>query len=101
MLDKGDAEDLHFRCMSHVLNLGAQDIMSMINYGMTKADHQESNEEVEEDSSRLEPVGKIVTKIRNSFVKIRRSKNLRKKLQSCCDVEKIAFLEPVLDVKTR
>lgn len=31
ILNKPDVEDLHFRCLSHILNLGVQDMLKIFN----------------------------------------------------------------------
>lgn len=110
ILNLKDAEDLHFRCLSHVLNLGVQDILKIFNRGLEDTDAglleeekilEDLDDDMEEDSTLSTPIGKIISKVRNLFKKIRFSEQLREKLRSYCIVEKIDFIEPVRDIKTR
>lgn len=83
--------------------------MKVFNTGSARIDNfndleeidDDSEHEKEEDLTDLAPVGKIISKIRNLFRKIRFSEKLREKLKSYCMVEKVDYIEPVSDVKTR
>lgn len=110
ILDRGDdAKDLHFRCLSHVLNLGAQDMLKIFNTGSAEHGEEEVPEPqapdeengLEEDLTELASIGEIITKVRHLFSKIRYSEQLREKLKSFCKIENIEYIEPVLDIKIR
>ena len=105
-------DDQHFRCFAHILNLGVQDILKLINvevndsidFSVTAVDSydscQSSDSEIElidEDQTFV----KIISKIRNIVKKIRFSEIFVTKLRSCCDAVNIPFIKPILDVKTR
>src|SRR3990170_2703125 len=65
----------HYRCAAHVLNLGVK--------------------------QGLELVSSLVRKARELMVKIKNSTQICDELRLLCDIKKIKYLKPLLDVKTR
>jgi len=64
----------HYRCVAHVLNLGVK--------------------------QGLELVSNSVEKVRELMIKIKDSTRLCDELHGLCDLKKINYLKPILDVKT-
>lgn len=97
ILDKADIEDCHFRCLCHILNLGVQDMLKILNYGsIEKADlHAHFIEKDEQNSGiSLNDMEQVISKVRNLFKKIRSSEQLRKTLELICvNVAKIDYVE--------
>lgn len=108
-----NTEDQHFRCFAHVLHLAVQDLFEAMNVICpqdlaTDNDDASVDDEAEyfedddnEKEQDLPPIAKIISKIRKTFKKIRRSEELMKKLESWCGASDVKFLKPKIDVKTR
>lgn len=99
-----DKENQHFRCFSHILNLGVQDVLKFLN---VEASNNESNSSSEDDDSDISDTDSD-TKTLNSVMKVRKtfkifkySEQLQKKLQNCCDTININYVKPQIDVRTR
>jgi hypothetical protein len=65
----------HYRCAAHVLNLGVKQGLELVNGSVRKA--------------------------RELMVKIKNSTKICDELRLLCDVKKIKYLKPLLDVETR
>lgn len=102
-----DPTDQHFRCFAHILNLGVQDVLKLINVNLDSSAHCVQSEESESDVSEGENYdsdnvfGNVIVKIRNTAKKIRFSEQLTNKLKLFCEANNIAFVKLKLDVKTR
>lgn len=117
---KIDTVNQHFRCFSHILNLGVQDILKMLNVTENDAKdenvrQEENNESLAEsnevdfsldneeiqDASELPYPAAAISKVSKTFVKLRRSEDLQLILQSFCTASKIKYIKTILDVSTR
>lgn len=99
IIQKQDIADCHFRCLCHILNLGVQDILKILNYGSIElADlYENGTEEYLVENENFIAVGQIISKIRLLFIRIRQSEQMRKKLKSICEnIENIQYVEPIL-----
>ena len=101
------SEDMHFRCISHILNLGAQDLLVQLklesdadlkNYD--EIDDEECETELEIPVEEKKNVTSL-NKLRTLFLKLKYSNNLRRKLKCCCGTVGIEMLSPSIDVSTR
>ena len=102
-----DKEDQHFRCLAHIINLGVQDLLQLLeidleNHDILDNDDSESSDD-DEDEINLDDnrILNIVKKIRFLSKKIKNSETLFNKLKSCCDIKDIKFKKPMIDSKTR
>lgn len=106
-----DKVDCHFRCFAHILNLAVQDIIKLLGSSEAQTEVDTFLDEFEvEDSLHYHseyvlddkiPADTIVNKIRKLFIKIKRSEQLKNKLNSCCDAVNIKQLSTICDVSTR
>lgn len=106
-----DSEDQHFRCFPHIINLGVQDLLKLINSQSNFImDNQLGSMDIEEeeDSDHEQSVdlddsqfSQIISNIRNTFIKLRRVESLRNQLQVFCQMSAEKYQKPTLDVKTR
>lgn len=98
-------KDIHFRCMSHILNLGVQDMLNLIKIEVKKPnlDDYDIENETDEilDDTEDDEFSVIVNKVRKLNIKIRNSEVLTKKLKSCCEVAECVYKKPEIDSKTR
>lgn len=130
LLPHFDAQNQHFRCMAHVLNLGVQDLMKSLALNSSYEDNdnedptdEETNSEnesdAEEDRSGDEEMDSehedrnkkkqetldsstCINKIRSIFTKIRRSEKLNKRFHSACETVSVSTnISPILDCPTR
>ena len=100
-------EDMHFRCISHIFNLGAQDLLVQLKLDSDadltdydEIDNEECKSELEipiEEKNNATPFNKL----RTLFLKLKYSENLRRKLECCCGTVGIEMLSPIIDVSTR
>ncbi|KAJ6648390.1 putative AC transposase, partial [Pseudolycoriella hygida] len=118
------ADDQHIRCLAHIINLAAQDMLKSLNYFTSDPDEEppqaegecedELNNEVLEDidldaeiidcdESELsqEDNENTIIKLRTLVRKIRKSVQLRQKLKKMCSIYVLKYLTPILDVMTR
>lgn len=104
-----DAEDGHFRCLSHIINLGARDTLALMDVHVQEHNLQATNSkelsddeyDSDDESAISPPVGKLVKNVRCINKKIKNSEVLSNRLQSSCDAAGINFKKPILDVTTR
>lgn len=116
-----DSKNQHFRCISHILNLGVQDLLKSLNIDCNfeedstttcdvddddelERDIDEVDKEQFEYTSAIEYDGdSFISKIRSLSKKIRRqSENLRLRFKSACDMAGVTSnVCPILDVPTR
>jgi len=86
-----DAENQHFHCFAHILNLAVQDALKHL-YADCK-DENTDDEEMDKDNAMI--------KLRSIFLKLKRSEQLQIQLKSCCDVTNTTYFSPIVDVSTR
>lgn len=105
------------RCMAHILNLCVQDILAILKIPTNELDTEidtqdlpepdpnanyedtdDNPENVVNDECSDQPT---VEKLRKLVRKIRKSPQLRQKLQKLCILYQMDYLTPILDVKTR
>lgn len=116
-----DINDQHFRCLAHVLNLGVQDILKLMQVvcendsseeyeeeylNSEDAEYSDADEEISEidqETNDLNPnsVANLVKKVRKLHCKIRNSEPLAIKLKKKCDALEIKYRKPEYDSKTR
>ena len=110
-----DADDHHFRCFPHILNLAVQDVLKLLNVDFDENVHIESNQSLDESNELLDcssssdesldttvnRFSNIIFEIRNACKKIRKSEQLTNRLKLFCDVTNVKFIKLILDVKTR
>lgn len=115
-------DDQHIRCLAHIINLAAQNVLKSLKHYTTNLDkeHPVEDELVDEilddidldfeiqDDGRFEWINnendadtKIVVKLRTLVRKIRKSVLMRQKLSKLCTVYSVKYLVPILDVSTR
>ena len=112
-----DIEDQHFRCFSHIMNLGVQDVLKLINIEITEftkstesfkdktsdmdddTDEDDYYDDVDADEHEL--FLNFITKIRKTCKKVRFSEELTNKLKLFCKAADIKFIKLILDVRTR
>lgn len=120
--DDVSEDSCHIRCLAHIINLAAQDILAMLkvpgiedddgcdydnetlddidlNYEID--DNEEVEEEVECEDEQENPGGNIIVKLRYVVRKIRKSLALRRKLKKLSEMYGIKYLVPVIDVNIR
>lgn len=124
-VDVDISKDEHqVRCMAHILNLSVQDILSSLNIPLNYEDDESACEDLEDpvvdnedESDNLQDEPDIdedesdeeqdisnqptIQKIRKLVRKIRKSPQKRQKLMKLCNLYKIKYLTPILDVATR
>ncbi|CAL1680872.1 unnamed protein product [Lasius platythorax] len=94
-----DAKQQHFRCFAHILNLGIQDTLKLMNLqDMTYDNKNAEDEEIEDDMNDKQS---CITKLREMFKKIRSSEQWQIKLRSCCGTTNVKYVSPNIDVSTR
>lgn len=111
----------HIRCLAHIINLGAQDILALLkvpndedddgyDYNNEQLDDIDLNYEIDDDEEDVEDEVNeqqksrgqtVIIKLRYVVRKIRKSVKLRQKLQKLCNLYNIKYLVPIIDVKTR
>lgn len=95
-----NTDDQHFRCFAHILNLGVQDILKLLQHDADQS--QESSEDSDSECSDDEStIHSPVLKLRLCIRKIRKSEQLTNKLKSSCEATNTRFFKPTLDVRTR
>lgn len=115
-------EDQHIRCLAHIINLAAQDVLkSLKNFTVHLDEDQllqdELNNEVLDDidldlemddcdedewvEDEIDADARVVFKLRALVRKIRKSVLMRQKLNKLCTVYSLQYLVPILDVITR
>jgi hypothetical protein len=96
------------RCLAHVLNLAVQDVLKNLNVNPENMEDQVTKdmEELEDDeeweeakSSSSKALFVIVRKLRY-LIKIKKSPQLRQKLNEICVIQDMKPLTPIFDVKT-
>lgn len=107
---KFSAENQHFRCFCHMLNLGAQDVLKLIGLQRNDNDKLTVNEKEDnlsvpdcdpEENIQVGNIAHVVCKVRNLCKKIRASEQLTINLENLCTAVNTPFLKPILDVCTR
>lgn len=120
---KFDNVNQHFRCFAHIMNLAVQDVLKILKvhdnddqkvndfenepvHDMNDDDTNEANDEFSDVKFEDDDFGDsnpftAITKLRNTFKKIRNSKQIQKIIKSFCDAAGIKYLKPILDVSTR
>ncbi|CAB4492734.1 unnamed protein product [Rhizophagus irregularis] len=83
-----DSEDKHVRCLAHVINLAAQQVLTTF-----KA--------TDNDESSNEEVGSLIVKLRTLIKKIKASPQQVDKFKAQCKVANVPNLNVILDVRTR
>lgn len=96
-----NSEDSHFHCFAHILNLGVQDIMKILCPKYDDCSSNESDTEFETEFDVITESTPIIVKLRQLFIKIKRSEQWTNKLYSCCDAVNIKRVSPLVDVATR
>ncbi|CAB4403650.1 unnamed protein product [Rhizophagus irregularis] len=84
-----ESKDKHVRCLAHVMNLAAQQALTML-----KA--IEDNEPSNQNSG-----GSLIHKLRTLIKKIKASPQQQEKFKAQCKVANISNLNVILDVRTR
>lgn len=92
-------ENQHFRCFSHILNLGVQDILKLLSVDIRENNSSESESELSDDIVGTELSS--IFKVRKLFKTFRTSEQLQTKLKNCCDTINIKYIKPQIDVRTR
>ena len=95
-----DSENQHFRCFAHIINLGVQDALKILNIEVSENWSDSDNSASSEDEDSLVETNSVV-KIRKLFKKFKQSEQLQIKLKNCCDTTNIKYFKPNIDVKTR
>ncbi|CAB5194151.1 unnamed protein product [Rhizophagus irregularis] len=83
-----DSEDKHVRCLAHVINLAAQQVLTTL-----KA--------TDNDESSNEEVGSLIVKLCTLIKKIKASPQQVDKFKAQCKVANVSNLNVILDVRTR
>ncbi|CAB4413278.1 unnamed protein product [Rhizophagus irregularis] len=83
-----DSNDKHVRCLAHVINLAAQQVLTTL-----KA--------TDNDESSNEEVGSLIVKLRTLIKKIKASPQQVDKFKAQCKVANVPNLNVILDVRTR
>lgn len=115
-------DDQHIRCLAHIINLAAQDVLKSLKSCKTATNTDEEqpdedllaeevlddidlDQEIDCDSDDDEPIRdyseNTVLKLRTLVRKIRKSVQMRQKLNKLCKIYSVKYLVPILDVKTR
>ncbi|CAB0030851.1 unnamed protein product [Trichogramma brassicae] len=106
ILEKDDAdfdrEDQHFRCLAHVLNLGVQDILKLMEFsGVDSEDDDYDSDDYQRGNQEANTITNVVNKIRQLHKKIRNSEALSQKLEGYCIAFEVEYKTPPIDSKTR
>ncbi|XP_066582005.1 uncharacterized protein [Prorops nasuta] len=101
-----DAEDRHFRCMAHILNLGVQELMRNLKWENESNGEEEIYSDTEETNEDLtqeyNDSTSALMKLRTIFSKIKRSEILCNKFRSACETAGVpTTIKPILDCVTR
>ncbi|CAB5193101.1 unnamed protein product [Rhizophagus irregularis] len=83
-----DSDDKHVRCLAHIINLAAQQVLTTL-----KA--------TDNDESSNEEVGSLIVKLRTLIKKIKASPQQVDKFKAQCKVANVPNLNVILDVRTR
>lgn len=104
------SEDNHFKCIAHILNLAAQDLMRTLNlraFNFAAEIESDSEPDSEEDCERNdiddhEDSGEYTLgKLKTLMVKIKNSEQFRRQLRVATEATKEKYRTPVLDCPTR
>ncbi|XP_051157863.1 uncharacterized protein LOC127279509 [Leptopilina boulardi] len=108
---KSSIADMHFKCVAHILNLSAQDLLKELNLQNDEDIPDDDDFDDDENANELTNYIEISTsdkwncspvkKLRTLFLKLKYSEKLRIKLECCCGTVGIKMLLPSVDVKTR
>lgn len=122
-----DPEDHHFGCISHIVNLGVQEVFKLLTFPIKEnaalsvenshddesydsnaegdydgADDHDDEEDFDEENNEHEPTfAYMVSKLRNTYKKIKNSKVLTNRLSNICTAVNVPFIKPTTDVRTR
>lgn len=93
----------HFKCFSHVLNLGVQDALKVLKFepNTSNSDLSGSDSDYTDEEEHENLTMTSISKLRYIFKKIKKSEQLDLKLQSACHSTNCKYLKPMLDVPTR
>ena len=98
-----NTDDQHFRCMAHIENIGAQNFLLELKLqnedGIEENTDSDSEEEIVIISQRINQCP--IAKLKELFIKIKYSEQLRLKLDCCCISTNTKALAPTIDLKTR
>ncbi|CAB5202546.1 unnamed protein product [Rhizophagus irregularis] len=83
-----DSDDKHIRCLAHVINLAAQQVLTTL-----KA--------TDNDESSNEEVGSLIVKLHTLIKKIKASLQQVDKFKAQCKVANVPNLNVILDIRTR
>lgn len=103
-----DCEDCHFRCFTHILNLGVQDMLRELQLD----DQEETNSDCSENEDNVathththtihnDTFNNPIKKIRALFLKLKKSEQSTNMLKSACTMSDTKFLSQKIDVCTR
>lgn len=104
-----DKELQHFRCLAHIINLGAKDTLKLLKFKSSDQIEEENvdSEIYDQDADEEDPlmtsneVTELLTKVRNVCRKIKRSSVMSDALEDFCTLLKLPFVKPILDCPTR
>ncbi|CAB5180528.1 unnamed protein product [Rhizophagus irregularis] len=88
----------HIRCLAHVINLAAQDALTVLKVGYLENDNEIYNQI---DQNNEIGISGVIPKLRNLVNKIHSSPLRREKFSRQCEVANLPNKELVQDVKTR
>ncbi len=125
MTDDLSEDTCHIRCLAHIINLVAQDILALLKVPEQKTDEfdyenedlddidlnepiddldddeEDDDEDDDDDHRNVAKEKTIIVKLRGLIKKIRKSVKLRQKLKKLCTIYGIKYLVPIIDVLTR